>query len=758
MQSCLSYRHVPKDEKLLSKTSIKLDNKDLDNDDIESTIKQQANSRMLGIFRFHLTLYNIIQPKRKHSNWRSKMAKVIGEPPVIYDSTLVAKTIKTMEYLLSYKGYYQATVTSSVKQHKRSVKVNYEINTGIPHTINKITYDILDPNIYNVVLNDTSNSLVKTGNNIDIDVLEEERTRLIRLMKNNGYYDFSINNVHYYADTNANNYKSSITLAIRKSFEEESIDDNTPFKQYRINNVYVYPFFNPKKNIELGSLYRDSILTEENIEGFYFKFLHEHRFKPIVFFQSNFIEPGSLYNIKDIEQTHQHIASLKQFRLINIVMKKDSIAKPNGDKELNCSIYLTPLTKQTYNIELEGTNTSGNFGGGAGVSFQNRNLFKGAENLSGKASLSLQTMRDTRYIDQNLLNTLETSAEIHLELPKLWPINLFKRNDDFIRNRSPKTRVSISTSFQKRPDFSRLLNNANLEFYWNSGKKSKLTHSFSPVEFYQVKVTDTIDGFSDNFNEYIKRSYEDQFISVVSYDLMYSSQDINKFRNFMFLSWNIEGAGNLLEGIYELSNAEPVDGSYRIFGLDFSQFVKTDIEIRYYQVFNKSNSLVYRTFFGIGVPYGNSKSSGLPFIKKYFTGGANDIRAYQVRMIGPGSYSNSSILNNVADMKLLANIEYRFDIIKYFEGALFLDAGNIWNINQKSEQPGADFSFDRFYKELAIGTGVGLRFDISFIIIRFDFGVPLYDPRLAPSKRWLASFHTFKPRDITFNFGIGYPF
>jgi outer membrane protein assembly factor BamA len=758
LQSCHPARHVPSDKKLLSSVKIKNENTDIDSDELESTLKQKPNRKTLGFYRFHLSLYNIVHPKKDKENWRTKIANVIGEPPVIFDTTLIKKSASTMEYLLTYKGYYNAEIETKIKEKKRSVKVIYKVNTGKSHTIHKVNYDILDPNIRDIVVADSSNSLIKKGDNIDIDAFDDERSKLVKLMKKNGYYNFSINNVHFYADTNNNSYKGDVTIAIRHSFDSDNVDENRPFTKYRINKIYVYTQFDPKRNLEEGKYYRDSVLTEELIEGINFRFLNKQRINPIVFLQSNFIQPGDYYNIENIEKTHRHLASLGQFRLININLKVDSTNLGNNEQYLVCNIYLTPFTKQNYNAEIEGTNTSGNLGGGAGLAYFNRNLFRGAENLSVKTSLSLQTMRDARELDKRFLNTLEASGEVKLDLPQLWPSNLFKRNDKFIKEHNPKTQLSIATSFQKRPDFARLLNVANIGYYWNSGERSQYSHIVNPVEFYLVKLTDTIDGFSNNFNDYIKKSYEDQFISVFSYKLTYSGQNINKLKNFLYLSYNIETAGNLLEGIKEVSNAEPVDGSYQILGLNFSQFVKTDFDIRFYQNFNQSHSLVYRAYFGIGVPYGNSKASGLPFIKKYYTGGANDIRAYQVRMVGPGSYSSSSIINNVADMKLLFNLEYRFDIMKYVEGALFLDSGNIWAINMKSEQPGADFSFDRFYKELALGTGVGLRLDISFIVIRFDFGIPLYDPSLPEADRWLKTFSPLQWNDLTFNFGIGYPF
>ncbi|PLX07876.1 MAG: hypothetical protein C0596_09045 [Marinilabiliales bacterium] len=245
-------------------------------------------------------------------------------------------------------------------------------------------------------------------------------------------------------------------------------------------------------------------------------------------------------------------------------------------------------------------------------------------------------------------------------------------------------------------------------------------------------------------------------MSVISYDLMFNNQNINKSKSFSYFWLNLETSGNIPNLIYKTTNQEQIDGAYQFIGVEFAQFVKADLDYRYYQVFNENQSLVYRGFFGIGLPYGNSLR-GLPFVKKYFIGGANDIRAWRVRTIGPGSY-NGTNYDQIADMKMMFNLEYRFKLISFIEGALFLDAGNIWAIDENDNRVGALFAWDRFYREIALGTGFGTRFDFSFFIIRFDFGVPLYDPVYPEGERWLGTFNTFELSDFTFNFGIGYPF
>ncbi|HOE05644.1 MAG TPA: BamA/TamA family outer membrane protein [Bacteroidales bacterium] len=751
LSSCSPVKHVPADKNLLADVKIKCDNKDIDYDDLESTLKQKPNRRTLSIFRFHLFAYNIAKAG-KERKWKNKIANVVGEPPVIYDESLQKRTAQTMEYFLSYKGYYHAVVTDTVKIKRRRAKTTFTITTGKPHLINNIRYDVIDDSVRQILLADSVNSLIKIGDPLDLDVIEAEQARIVKIMKNNGYFSFSINNIHFYADTTQQAYQAELTMAIRQSFNSKDSITETNFRKYIIGDVFVFADFDQKRYLLEKEEYMNS-LTKEEIEGYQFYFNHHLRIKPVVLIQTMFVKKGETYNLSFIEKTHRHLSNLKQFKLINI----DLVPSPDDPFVLNTYIYLTPLVRQSYSAELEGTNSSGNLGAGAIITYTNRNLLRGAESFSVKTAVSLQTLTHVEGISQRFLNTLEASGELRLDLPKL--MIPFYRNDDFVKNKGPKTQFSISTSYSKRPDYTRLISNATVGYYWKGGRNNYVTHFLNPIEFYQVRIWDFDPEFMEDIQNYfIRYSYENQFISVISYDMLFSNQNINKPGNFWYIWLNVETAGNLIEAAYELSNQTPVEGSYQLFGTEFAQFAKTDLDLRYYNVFNKKHSLVYRAYLGVGLPYGNSRSNGLPFIKKYFTGGANDIRAWQVRTLGPGSYTSTSAFNQMADMKLMFNMEYRFDIASFLEGAVFLDAGNIWAIDKNDDREGALFKWNNFYKEIALGTGLGARFDFSFFIIRFDFGVPLYDPGYPIGERWLGTFSSLEFSDFTFNFGIGYPF
>jgi len=770
----------------LSKVSFDCDNSEIDIEELETTLKQKPNRKALGI-RFYLLIYNSVDPvkeaareekrkikeaeinKRRVAKGKSPKEKIyftrwltgIGEAPVIYDEYAKDKTVSTIKSYLYAQSYYDAEVTVTEKYKKKKILLTYNIKTGQPFIITHINYDISDPKVYELVMLDTTNSLVRTNKKFNTDDLQTERERLVRMLKSNGYYYFTINNIHYYADTTINRYETYLTLTIKRSFSEDDYVENQHFVSQIIRNVYIHSDYNSQSALANPEDYYYQLDTLE-VEGLKIIYTNNLKIKPSVFLQSCFIKPGDRYNILNIEKTHSHLSNLKQFKIINIKLNasEDVFLDSQKEKYLDAHIYLTPLIKQSYSLELEGNNTSGNLGMAGVVSYYNKNLFKGAQIFSVKGSLSFQTIKasaDETETKLKFFNTLEYGGELKLNIPKL--MIPFYENYEFVKNHNPKTQISTSFNYQQRPDYTRYIANASFGYFWKGAKNKYITHYFNPLELYSVKIFDFNPEFQEQIQHlYIKYSYEDQLLSVISYDLMFNNQSITKSKSFSYLWFNIETSGNLPSFIYSIAGIEPVDGSYKFMGVEFAQFVKTDIDYRYYQVFDENRSLVYRGFFGIGIPYGNS-TKGLPFIKKYFIGGANDIRAWKVRSIGPGSYNNPNIsYDQIADMKVMFNLEYRFKLISFINGAVFIDAGNIWAVDKNDNRAGALFDLYRFYREIALGTGFGTRIDLSFFIIRFDFGIPLYDPSSPLGERWFGTFDTFEMSDFTFNFGIGYPF
>lgn len=750
--SCSPTKRVSENEYLLDKSKIKIDQGKVSKEELKKYIRQKSNKRILGL-RFHLWLYNMANPEKEKgmSGWLRK----IGEEPVIYDEYLKIKSNQQLTGYLHSKGFYSAHVKDTLHYKRKKVRVNYHITTNEPIIIRSLSYIIHDKAIESIIMSDTPNSLVKIGGNFDTDMLQEERQRIEQLLKQKGYYNFNKQFVTYLADSTSNKTMVNLTLTIKKfqQVESNNVTTHKDHKKYQINRVFVYTDFDPRQALLLKEKYYSSFDTIYD-NGIYFITKPFNKTKHKIVFQANFIREGSLYNINDVNSTYQHLNSLQIFKLINIQfselysMANDSLAMGY----LDCTIQLSKYFLQSYTLELQGTNSSGNIGVGGNVLYQHRSLFGGAEVVDFKINGSVETLNENI---RNIDNTLELGSDITINIPKfLLPIF---RAEEFSKKHSPKTQISIGYNYQDRPDYQRTIANFSYGYVWDVSKINR--HVFRLVEINAVKLPFVTSDFKDYIeNTLLSSSYENHVVSVTSYSYIFNNQDIKKNSNFNYFRLNTELSGNLLTAINNLSNATKVDGSYQIFGIPYSQYFKTDIDFRYYQVINGTNNIVYRLFVGGAVPYNNSTT--IPFEKQYFSGGANSIRAWNVRDLGPGSFSGDTISkypNQTGDLKLEVNFEYRFKLFWILESALFLDAGNIWSIKEDNRE-GALFKKDEFYKEIAIGTGLGFRFDLSFVILRLDLGLKLRDPSLPSDQRWIVGNRRYGWDDLTFNIGIGYPF
>lgn len=758
LHSCRSTKFVGEGEYLLVKNKVVCDDKSIDESDLLLTLSQKSNKKIFGAIPFNLYVYNFMK-SGKVRNWKEKLANSIGEEPVIYAPEAKLKSIENLNAYMASQSYYRSSV--NVVEHfsrRKKAKVLYEVTAGPSYKISDIRYDIENKEIRDFFYSDTINTIVKVGHSFNADTLKAERERIARFFKSNGYYYFSVNNVHFYADTLSGDCNVKLTMAIRKTAEET--DD--AFSRQKIRSVKIFTNYDLNSNKDTTG----QDINKVERDGITFTYDKKMTHRTSVFMQSCFFKPDDIYSIRNVEDTYSHLSSLKQFRLINIKLTPpdvDEVLLENISKRfLDVNIYLAPMKRQSFSVEVEGSNTSGNIGMSGVLSYKNRNLFRGAQMFSAKANISFQTsaILDTvtnEEIKSKFFNTLEYGGELKLTFPKL--LLPFFNNFEFIKRHDPKTQISISYNYQNRPDYTRTIANINFGYSWIGYRNKNITHYINPIELYWVKILDFSEDFKRRIqNLYIKYSYEDQFLMVLSYDMIFNNQKINTKRNFTYFWLNLESCGNLLDGIYAASKAEKDSGSYKFLGVEFAQYVKADMDYRFYNIIDEKNSIVYRVFFGIGLPYGNSKT-GLPFVKRYFIGGANDIRAWQVRTLGPGSYSNVyRNYDQIADMKLMFNIEYRFSLVSFLQGALFVDAGNIWAIDKDDNRAGALFRFTEFYKQIALGTGFGLRFDFQFMVLRFDIGIPVYNPSLTGTEAWFESFKPFTVNKFTLNFGIGYPF
>jgi hypothetical protein len=452
------------------------------------------------------------------------------------------------------------------------------------------------------------------------------------------------------------------------------------------------------------------------------------------------------------------MSQLGPVRYTNISFwESDSLGadKPH-ERILNSRVELTRKKVQSYQTEIAGTNSDGDLGIRGNLSYQNLNLLRGAEVFNVRFTGAVEALKK-RSVNQ-YSSMREIGVDGSMVFPKFFsPLRLV----GFVSRYNPKTSISATFNYQSRPEYTRSIANGSYSYKWDA--TPYLTHTLWPIELNYVQI---YENRSDpSFLDSIKTtplgySFEDHLVNVARYGFELNNQRIGKSRDFGFMRFNIESAGNLLNTFMKVAGRDQSDGKYQLFNVPYFQYMRGDIDLRYYNIIDKQNRIAYRLYMGLGYPYGNSTT--LPFEKKFFSGGPNSIRAWSTRDLGPGSDTTSNTFfnfpNKNGDIKLEANLEYRFKVIWKMEAAIFVDAGNIWALRPEADKPGADFAWDRFYKEIAIGTGLGARFDFSFFLLRVDFGLKVRDPAMPENDRWLAVFKDFSFSDLHWNFGIGYPF
>jgi len=753
--SCSLTRHVPEDEHLLAGNRLRVDSRDVDRGELRDYIRQESNSRILG-FPFYLMLYSMSNQEKE--GWPHSWLRNIGEEPVVYDPYEKDRSVQHIKQYLRNKGFFNAQVDDTVRFSRQRARVTYNVEVNEPYRLSNVEYDIEDESLEDVVAADTANSLLREGVVFDVDMLQEERNRIEEYLKNQGYYNFNREFIYFEADTTVASNNVDLTVGIKKYSERDNEGEyiSVPHKQYNIDNIYYYTDYNPREALSQQEDYYKGFDTTL-FRDMHFLYKDELKIDPMVIAQSSFILPGEPYSKEDVDETYRQLMSLPYYRVVNIRFREKESAAGNDTSakgKLDCYIQLTPFSRQSYTVEVEGTNSSGDFGFGGNLSYQHKNFFGGVEVLDLRLKGSVETLHG--YEGTSLDNTYEYGLEANLQFPGLLP------NFGSVtigREYNPKTNFSMAYNYQQRPDYTRTVANLGLSYEWEGSEYTE--HILSPAEFNFVKLPASTPEFDSLISFYnLEASFRDHFILEANYSFIFNNQDVRRRRDFIYLRTNLETGGNALGAIGGLGGLKSENDTYNLLGNPFAQFVRSDIDFRYYKKLSGENSLVGRIFTGAGVPYGNSEA--LPFEKKYFSGGANSIRAWQVRTLGPGSFHDPEIRgfpNRTADIKLEANLEYRFDMFWVLEGALFLDAGNIWAVNKSDGREGALFRFDRFYDEIAVGTGFGTRFDFSFMLFRIDAGLKLRDPQEPSGERWIPSNRGFSfPNDVTVNIGIGYPF
>jgi outer membrane protein assembly factor BamA len=776
--SCNPTKYVPKGESLLNENHVKVNKEGVKTSDLIPYIKQTPNKRIFGT-GFYLGLYNLSNINK--TRWPHGWLREIGEEPVTYDPYATKKTTQQIMSYVSSKGFFDGIVTDTVKTTNRKADVYYNVVLQKPYTIRKLTYEIEDTNIKKLVFFDSVNCIIDRGKPYDVDVLHSEMTRCERFIRDHGFYGFSNEYIRFSIDSTVGHRQVDIRYIIR-SFTR--VDANSristgPFALYSVKNIFIYPDFVPKEALEGGDTYMKSLDTTL-YKGYYFiTSRQKHDVKYDLIIQSLNLKARSVFNVTNTELTQSHLLALKIYRLVNILYNDalENASLPGTELLLDCNIQLTLLSQQSYKIELEGTNSAGNLGGAMNLIYQHKNLFHGAELFSTK----LKGAYSAYTQNNNLSSAEEYGIETSLRIPKF--MIPFIRLEGFKNKYNPSTTILAAYNYQKLPVFTRTVANATFGYNWRAGDYQE--HILNPVQFNIVKLPKIDKDFLTRIetSTYQRGSYMDVLILGGNYSFIFNNQKIKNSKDFWFLRINAETSGNFLSAIYKLSGAtkqpdssrtvsgpfKALSTSYHLFRQPFAQYMRADIDLRYNYKFNNVSSIVYRGFIGVAVPYGNSRA--VPFEKQYFSGGANGIRAWQVRSLGPGtSRDTSRFLNETGDIKIEANAEYRFKLFWILEGAVFIDAGNIWGYNYDKDRPRSQFKFNQFYKDIAVGTGTGFRFDLKFVIARIDIGMKLRDPLLGngdligPDKipdrgsKWIFLNGPYKRNDFTIVLGIGYPF
>lgn len=743
MYACNPTKTLKENEELLIANKLKIDNSKIDKEEIYSIIKQKPNKKILGLFRFHLGVYNLFSNKKA-----SKFRENIGEAPVIYDSLLTERSVTQLKLYLDNKGFFQNHVTAENSIKNKKVVQTYLINAGKPYLINDINYKFHDPSLGGYVLSKKDYSLIKKGKNFDVDVLDKERERIKNVLKNYGYYYFTNSSIKYKIDTTIGNQKVNVLVELledKVNIHDTASSHYAPHKKYAINNINM--FMGSKSTMD-----RIPILDTVVFKGATIFYKEKLKFKPRMLTHTLNFKPKEEYSLQDQNNTYKQLSGLKLFKNVSIIYEEvDS-------NRLNANIYLAPLIFNSYTLEVVGNNTGGDLGVEGNIIYQNKNIFRGGElfNIKLKGGLQIQRVvgvsNSANEIFGTPFNTLEFGPEASLEFPRfLLPFNL----EIFSKRSNPKTIINTAFNFQQRPEYARNLIQGAFSYSWSETLFKN--HYITPFNLSFVKL-DLTDAFKNTIiaenNPFLLNSYTDHLISAIQYSFMFNNQELNRIKNYQYFKFNVETSGNMLSSYNRLANnpKDPTTDSYKFAGIRYAEYVKSEIDVRFYH-HNRAATIVERLNIGVGVPYGNLDV--LPFEKSYFGGGSNGIRAWPARRLGPGSLSDTLLnaVNQIGELKIEANIEYRFDITRLFKGAFFVDAGNIWILKEDVKRPNAEINYKRFYNDLAIGVGFGLRLDFSFFIFRFDVATPIKDPSKIDPKRYQIEI-----KKTTLNLGIGYPF
>lgn len=747
---CSVSKFVPEGKYLLDEVHISSDNKEIKSSEMYSYVRQKPNSKWFSLVK--LPMYIYCSSGKDSTKWINKILRKMGDAPRIYDARVAEETRMQILGAVQNKGYLGAQVYLEEKIKKNRLDTYYRISSGKPYIISSIDYNVEDYVIRDLLMNDSIHSGLKVGERFDVNQLEEERNKITQFLLNRGYYRFNKDYITFQADTVNGTYRIDLTMNIGLNNMPNS-SETSLHRQYSIRNVnYLMDVdYSPNNGVNLDTM------SYGGINILYDKKLF---LRPGVIDSHNRIVPGKLYSNRDVMSTYYSLSRLGILKYSNIRFVEHL---ENDSAYLDAFVSLSKNKNKMLSFQVEGTNSAGDLGAAASVTYTHRNLFKGSETFTIKVRGAYEAVTGLEGYANN--NYTEYGVESSLDFPEfMFPF----LTSDFKKRVNAKSEVSIKYNWQIRPEFERTLASAAWSYRWNSGRRANHRLDVLDINYiympYRSNTFIEYLNYMDEVNPLLRYSYEDLFIVRLGYTYTYNSAGVTTQqtakKSSYSIRFNIEESGNLIYGFSKLIHKKPSDGeSFRMGNISFAQYVKTDFDFAKNIMIDDRNSLVFHIATGVAIPYGNSKS--LPFEKLYFSGGANSVRGWSVRSLGPGRYHGNSgsldYVNHTGDIKLDLNVEYRTHLFWKLNGAAFIDAGNVWTLKSRYSDDTGQFAFNRFYKEIAVSYGLGVRFDLDFLILRFDGGMKAINPMESGADR----FPVIKPdfsRDFAFHFAVGYPF
>ena len=719
LAACSATKFVPDESYLLEKVELKADTKKFNVASLEPYIRQKANSKWFSVFKIPLGTYAL--SGRDTTRWINRTLRKIGEEPVVYDTLQAQLSCNDLKLALQNMGYMNAEVDLTTRAKGKRLTAIYTLHPGTPFFINSVRYDIQDSVIARMLdLGNPDRQELKAGDPFTVTRLEEERKRITRVLMDSGYYRFHKDFIQYGADSTAGQNQINLMLHLLP-YRPNSGAPETLHPRYSIRNVTFSS--NDSAKIHL---------------------------RPRVLRRSTLIKTGDLFSATQLQRTYANFARMQAVRYTNI-----RFTEAPDTTLLDCDINISTNKPSSISFQPEGTNTAGDLGAAASVTYENRNLFRGSELLSIQLRAAYEAITGLEGYQNK--DYQEYGVETKLTFPR-FVAPLLSRS--FRRRSIATSELSLNWNLQNRPEFHRRVFSTAWRYHWNEPRH----HISYRYDFFDINYVympwissrfkaDYLDNVTSR-NAILRYNYEDLFILKMGFGLAFNDGE-------NALKVNVESAGNMLHAVSKIFRLpQNADGKYTLVNIAYAQYVKFDVDFTRLFQFDERNSLAFHVGLGVAYPYGNSTI--LPFEKRYFSGGANSVRGWRVRELGPGTFKGTDgridFINQTGDMKLDMNLEYRTFLGWKLHGAVFVDAGNIWTLRNYADQPGGQFRFNSFYRQIALAYGLGLRLNFDYFILRFDLGMKAVNPAYETSREHYPLLYPNFKRDFAFHFAVGLPF